>query len=123
MDLDITERWHRRLVFACLFVLTTLMHLLVALLTLGARTSCAWPPCHDSWVFRAWSWLWSAPIFVTPWARLPIEEIEFAWTPGLVALMVLNSVTAVALLLASACLAQRAVTTVRRRRLAKLHAA
>ncbi|SEW05697.1 hypothetical protein [Luteibacter sp. 329MFSha] len=115
MDLDITERWHRRLVFACLFVLATLMHLLVALLTLGARTSCAWPPCHDAWVFRAWSWLWSAPIFVTPWARLPIEEIEFAWTPGLVAMTVANSVLAVGLLVIAGAAMWHVVRVIRGR--------
>ncbi len=123
MDLETYERRHRRFVYGCLIGLGTLLHLMVALLTLGARTSCAWPPCHTSMWFHAWAWFWSAPVFVTPWVRLPIEEMGFGWTPQLVALMVLNSVTAVGLLLALAWLCRQAMVTVRRWRRAKLQAA
>jgi len=102
MDLETYERRHRRIVYGCLIGFGTFLHLLIALLTLGARTSCAWPPCHTSLAFQAWAWFWRAPVFVTPWVSLPIEEMGFGWTPELVGLMVLNSMLSIsaALLLA-----------------------
>lgn len=99
MDLETCERRDRRIVYGCLIGFGTFLHLLVALLTLGARTSCAWPPCHTSMWFHAWAWFWRAPVFVTPWVRLPIEEMGFAWTPVSVGLVVLNSWLAVCLMI------------------------
>lgn len=102
MDMETYDRWQCRLVYACFFLLATMMHLLVAMLTLGARTSCAWPPCHDSLAFEIWSAIWQAPLIVTPWFPLPIEEIEFVWTAPRIALMVVNSIAMVLLVTSSA---------------------
>jgi len=115
MDLETYERRDRRIVYACVLVFGTFMHLLLALMTLGARTSCEWPPCHTSMWFDAWSWFWSAPLFVTPWLRLPIEEMGFEWTPMTVGLMVLNSMLSVSITLLAAMSIRAGVRNARAR--------
>jgi hypothetical protein len=100
MDIERHDRRSRRLAYASFAVLAVVMHMCIAVLTLAAHTSCAWPPCHDSTAFSVWQALWDIPLFVTPWLRMPVEEIGFAWSLPRVALVVLNSALAVALLAA-----------------------
>lgn len=79
------------------FIVASLAHLMATLSVLLWQTSCLYPRCVEGLTFDIVRGVMQAPLFVTPWLRLPPPEEDFQRGWALFGCLVLNAILAVLL--------------------------
>ncbi|QDE40820.1 hypothetical protein FIV34_17190 [Luteibacter pinisoli] len=93
------QAMHRAMVWktrAALYVGACIAHFMGSIAILSVQTACTELPCADSWTFDGVRGLWLFPVFHTPLADFPAQDVEMVRSWRLFGMLWLNAALACA---------------------------